>query len=471
MVLIESFSGIRGIYGKELTDEVITRYAYAYFELLIEKNKNPKIVIGRDSRPSGEQVLNYLTEGLDCEIIDVGVLPTPAIENAVRFFNCDGGIIITASHNEPEYNGFKFLDKDGAILRPKEIDFVINRFHEINKKPISSEKADENSSNVSCRVNNVFNQKIIYKRNEAIEEYKKFLKEILKTSKIDCDIKILVDPNGGSGIVCKEIFDEFGVNGHYINMKEGEFKRAVEPNETSLKYLTPEINKNNCEFGIGFDCDADRVEILLNNGSLVSGNQILALIAEEILAKTQKNNKTIVVNDATSYIVKEMVEKYNANWVEVEVGEIIVVDEMIRTESQIAGEGSNGGVIIPPSRCRDGILTILILLKLIKEAQKSLKELIESLPKYYYFKEKIKLDEDFSLIRDKIKSIYQSEGFEIIQTGDNTGGLKMIKDNSWVWLRQSKTEDKVLRIITDSKDKDVSLKLLDEAKKFLHNII
>jgi phosphomannomutase len=521
MALIESFSGIRGIYGEELTKEVITKYAYAYFELLIKKNKNPKIVIGRDTRPSGVEVLSHLIEGLDCEIIDIGALPTPAIENAVRFFNCDGGIIITASHNEPEYNGFKFLDKDGAVLRPEEIDFVINRFHYIKNINLGELNSDSNQHFVNYKNNSqnanshlkvgdtkAFNSpssppkksvegflgpknssegifrnpkhksegfgdienkhsKIIYKRNEALEEYKKFLKEVLKTEKLDCNIKILVDPNGGSGVVSKEIFDEFGVNAFYVNMVEGKFNRLIEPNEVSLKYLMEEANKYNCEFAIGFDCDADRVEILLNNGNLVSGNDILAIIAEEILSHSIKKNKTIVVNDATSYIVKEIAMKYNAIWKEVEVGEINVVDEMINLGSVIGGEGSNGGVIIPPSKCRDGILTFLVLLKIINETGKPLKEIIEKLPKYYYFKEKIKLKEDFYLIRERIKNFYKGKGFEILETGNKTGGLKTIKDNSWIWFRQSKTEDKVLRLIVDSKDEEVSLRLLEEAKKLL----
>ncbi len=450
MVLVESFSGIRGVYEEDLTDEIAERYAYAYYELLVQKTKNPKIVIGRDTRPSGKAVLNSMIKRLNCEIIDAGVLPTPAIENAVRAFNADGGIIITASHNEPDFNGFKFLDTDGALLRPKDNEFVINKFHEIKKIEYSCNK-----------------QKMMNMEKEALDEYKTFLKDILKTDTINSKIKILVDPNGGSGILSKEIFDEFKVNAEYINMEEGEFKRLVEPNEALLRYLLYEINKNKCDFAIGFDCDADRVEILLNDGSLVSGNQILALISEEILSHSNKD-KTIVVNDATSYLVKEIGDRYNAQWKEVEVGEINVVDEMIKTKAQIGGEGSNGGVIILPSKCRDGILTILVLLKLIEEKKKTLKEIINELPKYYYFKEKIKLKEDFVFIREKIKDHYLKNGFEILETGDKTGGLKAIINSSWIWFRQSKTEDKVLRIIADSKDENISIKLLEEAKGLLN---
>ncbi len=445
MALVESFSGIRGIYGKELTEEVILRYAHAYNYFLKKKSSRPTIVIGMDSRPTGKEIFNLLIKGLDCEVINVGLLPTQIIENAVREFNCDGGIIISASHNEPEYNGFKFLDIDGAILRPNDIDSII-----------------ENTKNEDITIKK---NEIIYKRKEAIEIYKKFVKEILKLNKVESKIKILVDPNGGSGIITKEIFDEFGINAEYINMEAGKFNRLIEPNELSLKYLQKHIIEKKCDFAIGFDCDADRVEILLDNGELVSGNQILAIIAEEILSKSLTKN--LVVNDATSYIVKEIAEKYNSSFIEVEVGEINVVDEMIRKNSPIGGEGSNGGVIILPSRCRDGILTVLLLLKIIAKKNKSLINIIKELPKYHYIKEKVTIKEDFSSIKSGIKKYYLENGFEILQTGDESGGLKAIKNNSWIWFRQSKTEDKILRIIADSKDKNTSIGLIEEAKKIL----
>ncbi|MCX6742575.1 MAG: hypothetical protein NTX24_05420 [Candidatus Pacearchaeota archaeon] len=453
MALVESFSGTRGIYGTELTEEDIRKYALVYLEFLKKRSPDKSenkitVVIGRDTRPSGKAILNTFLRYLDCNIIELDILPTPIIENAVREFQADGGIIISGSHNEPEYNGIKLLDKDGAILRPKDIDFVIKRVHEGNF---------ENNENRK-------EKGIINKKREAIQSYKKLLKEILKTNNINSS-KILVDPDGGAGISSKDIFDEFGINASYINIKPMEFNRLIEPNESSLKYLEKEIKKQGCDFAIGFDCDADRVEVLLNDGTLVSGNHILALIVEEIISNSKE--KTVIVNDATSYVVKEVTERNQGTFKEVEVGEINVVDEMLNSNSLISGEGSNGGVIIFPTRCRDGILTILFLLKIISEKNKSLKELIKGLPEYYYIKEKVKIKEDFLKTRNKIKSYYKNKDFKIQETGDETGGLKALKENSWVWFRQSKTEDKILRVIIDSKDKDTAEELLKEAKKLV----
>jgi phosphomannomutase len=450
MALVESFSGIRGIYGTELKEEDVRKYALAYMKFLKKRNPDKNelnVVIGRDTRPSGEEIFNIFIKNLNCEIINLNILPTPIIENAVRAFQADGGIIISGSHNEPGYNGFKLLDKDGAILRPKDIDFVIRNVHE------SDFGEDENRNNT-----------IINKEQEAMVAYKKLLKEILKTDKINSP-KILVDPNGGAGISAKEIFDEFGINAHYVNMKQMEFNRLVEPNRVSLKYLEQEIKKQSCDLAIGFDCDADRVEILLDDGTLVSGNHLLALIVDEIISKSKE--KTVVVNDATSYVVKEITEKHGGIFKEVEVGEINVVDEMLNSNSLVSGEGSSGGVIIFPTRCRDGILTTLFLLKIISEKNKSLKQLIQELPEYCYIKEKIKINNDFLKMRDSLKDYYKNKGFRIQETGDETGGLKALKENSWVWFRQSKTEDKILRIIVDSRDNGVAESLLKEAKELV----
>jgi len=305
---------------------------------------------------------------------------------------------------------------------------------------------------------------VINRRAEAIDAYKKLLKGILRTDQIHGP-KILVDPDGGAGILSKEIFEEFGVNASYVNMQPMEFKRPVEPNAQSLRYLQQEIRKQSCEFAIGFDCDADRVEILLDDGILVSGNHILALIVEEILPKSKE--KTVVVNDATSYVVKEITEKNQGTFKEVEVGEINVVDEMLRTNSPVGGEGSNGGVIIPPIRCRDGIATTLFLLKTLSTKGKSLRHLIKELPEYHYLREKLKIKNDFWNIRNKIKDYYINKGFRIQETGDETGGLKALKDDSWIWFRQSKTEDNLLRIMIDSKDKGKAESLLAEARSLL----
>lgn len=458
MALMQSFSGIRGIYGKDLTDSIAVKYAHSYCSFLRNKTnkKNLVIVIGMDTRPSGPKLRDAIIGILDCNFIDVGIAPTPAIEFAVRHFNADGGIIITASHNEPYWNGFKFLGNDGAILNEKEMSLVINNF---KMKPLQN-------------FHKIGDRKLLEKNSEAIRKYTEFIQGILGRENIEriknSKQKIVLDPNGGTGMAAKKVLESIGVNVVGVNMVYGEFNRLIEPNEDSLVYLKNIIDANNADFAAGFDCDADRIEILLNNGLLVSGNCILALVVDEMLSNSgNPKNKLVVVNNATSNVVRDVAEKFGARVKEVEVGEANVAEEMRKSGAIVGGEGSSGGVIIPPSKCRDGILTLVAILSIVAKKQKRLADIVEELPKYYALREKLEFDNaKHDKIKKSIKNYYSKKGHEIREAGGARGGLKVVTGKkSFVWFRASKTEGNIFRIISDSDKKDEAERLMGEAVK------
>jgi phosphomannomutase len=304
-------------------------------------------------------------------------------------------------------------------------------------------------------------KKITKKHNDLIDKYCNFLNKIV--GKVDNNVKVILDVNGGAGIILDEIIKKLNIdNIIIINDEKGEFKRKIEPNKESLKGLKSEVNKENAEFAAGFDSDADRVEILLKDGGLVDGNYLLALIVDDVLSK---DNGVVVTNDATSNVVRAITEKHNCTVKEVEVGEINVVDKVLELDSPIGGEGSNGGVILPPSRCRDGILSILYLLNIINSKKRSLKELIDELPKYYTTQKKIKFNKkaDNKTIKKKIKDYYSDKKYKIQETGDITGGLKIVIDkDTFVWFRFSKTEENLLRVIVDSDNQAETDRLLGQ---------
>ncbi|MBI2658697.1 hypothetical protein HYX05_01165 [Candidatus Woesearchaeota archaeon] len=410
MALMQSFSGIRGIYGKDLTESIAVRYAWAYLSFLKDKTgKNkPIIVIGIDTRQSGAKLSDAIMGILDCSFIDVGIAPTPAVEFAVRHFNADGGIIITASHNEPYWNGFKFLGSDGAVLNENEMNIVLNNFRLKTLK----------------NFHKIQERKILEKNTEAIKEYIEFL----------------------YGIVGIE---------------------NIEPNEDSMVYLKNIIDEKNADFAAGFDCDADRVEILMKNGQLLSGNCILALAVDEMLSTINNpKSKTVVVNDATSNAVREIVQKYGAKLKEVEVGEINVIEEMQKSKAIIGGEGSSGGLIIPPSKCRDGILTLLMILAIAAKKEKKLHDILDEFPKYFTLRKKIEFDASkHSIIKKHLKDYYSKKGFETRENGIK-GSLKVITGkNSFVWFRASRTESNIFRIMSDSNKKEEAERLMEEAVK------
>lgn len=472
MPLIESFSGVRGIYNDGLDEQVAVRYCYAFLNFLKKKYGNRlKIVVGTDTRPSKDILKGALMGVIDCDIIDLGIASTPMVEFAVRHFKTDGGVIITASHNEPYWNGFKFLDNDSSILKPEDMDKVINIFSKINK--LNNEEFFNKYLYKNKDPKKLNIKKVIKKYEEVNRKYSDFVLSFL--SKQDKDeirnskLKIILDPNGGTGIIAKQILESLGVRVKGINMKHGFFNRQVEPNEDSLLYLTNKVRGGNYDFAAGFDCDADRVEIMTSKG-LVSGNSLLALISDDILKKSK--NKVIVVNNATSSMVRGIAERHNAKYVETEVGEANVVGKMYDLKAPIGGEGSSSGVIIPPSRCRDGILTLVYLLKILASGGKKLEELIETLPQVHNLKRKISVDpKKYAMIKNKLRGLYERKGYKVL-TPKNSESLKInLHNNSFVWFRVSKTEANVLRIIADAPEKDQAENIVEEALNLIKPLV
>src|SRR3989344_6803313 len=454
MPLVESFSGIRGIYGKDLNESIAVRYAYSYLSFLRNKTKKktPIIVIGMDTRHSGPKLKEAIIGILDCSFIDVGIATTPAVEFAVRHFDADGGIIITASHNEPHWNGFKFLAEDGAVLSEKDMSSVIRNskyfkdFHKIQER------------------------RILEKNSEAAKKYTEFILDIIGNDNLkkirNSKQKIVLDPNGGSGAIANKILESIGVEVIGVNMPYGEFKRQVEPTGDAMSYLKNIIDENHADFAAGFDCDADRVEILMKGGQLLSGNNILALIVYELLSKNKNpKSQTVVVNAATSNVVRDVAEKFGAKIKEVEVGETNVVEEMKKSKSAVGGECSSGGAIIWPTRCRDGILTLMAVHSVIAKEEKQLQDMIDIMPRYFNIKKKVEFEvKKHDAIKKHVKDYYSKKGFEIRETGGIKGGLKIVVNrNYFVWFRASKTESNVFRIISDSGKKEEAERLLEEA--------
>lgn len=434
-MIVESFSGTRGIFNKELV-ELSKRYAFVYGN----KIKPKTVVIGTDTRKGCDEIKQAMIQALPlCKIIDLGIAPTPVIEFAVRYFKADGGIIITGSHNEPEWNGWKLLQNSGAVLKAKDIAEVISEVKGVKEVELTKKE-------------------VVDKHKEAIDAYIDFALDLVGDVK---KFKIILDSNGGTALLMKELFEKAGVEAIFINDKPGEFKRKVEPNAESLAYLKDMVKKEKADFAAGFDCDADRVELVTEKG-VVSGQLVLAMVVDYILSKKKG---TVVTNDATSGVVEKIAEKHGCKIKEVEVGEISVVSEMERLNSPVGGEGSSSGAIVAPTKCRDGFLNILFILSLMSKRNKSLQEIIDSYPRFYTKITKIRCDPDKQTILRKKLINYFSKDNKIQLTGDETGGLKILFDGSYLWFRASKTEPGVFRIYADSPDEKEADELLKKGEE------
>jgi phosphomannomutase len=245
--------------------------------------------------------------------------------------------------------------------------------------------------------------------------------------------------------------------------------------------LALELLKNNFDFACGFDCDADRMEIILSPNSAfalkmgtpnVSGNYVLALACDAILQGT--SGEIVPTNDVTSYLVRDVIKKHNASVFEVEVGEINVVEAMEKNNSIIGGEGSCAGVVVAPIKCRDGIMIVVLALKLMAEQGKTLSEILIDYPAYFSDRTKLACSPEQAVaIRQKIENYFKEKGWDIKKTGDETGGLKAhLDENSYVWFRQSKTEPGIFRIYSEcDQSKEKATQLLEEGIKAFNKFL
>jgi len=472
--LIESFSGVRGIYGQGITEDLAYRYAFCFVKLFYKADDI--LIIGGDSRPSTNNLKQAMLKGFFNagvkKVFDLGLLPVQAAEYAVIKLKANGGVYITASHNEPEFNGWKFLKNDGAILYPDGADKLIYLVHNI--KETESSEGQKNGL------------EIINKHQEAINGYIEYVLEKIGPKSLEkikkSSFHLLADPNGGASIeVLENLFNKIGVKAEIINKEAGKFARLIEPKEESLKPLAQELLKSNYDFAFGLDCDADRMEIVLSPNSdfalkmgtpNVSGNYVLALACDAILEGT--SGQIVPTNDVTSYLVRDVVKKHSASVFEVEVGEIKAVEAMEENNSLIGGEGSNGGVIVMPLKCRDGIITVVLALKLMASQQKTLSEILIDYPAYFSDRTKLAcFPEKAIVIREKIENYFREKGWFIKKTGDETGGLKAhLDENSYVWFRQSKTEPGVFRIYAEcDTSKEKAKSLLEEGIKAFNQFL
>jgi phosphomannomutase len=443
-MIIESFSGIRGLFSPDLLDAA-KKYAKAYADFLYQDKKHPTVLVGRDSRSSGLAIQDALCRVLAQEGITIllaGILPTPALEFGVQHHKLAGGIIITGSHNPPEYNGWKLLQPTGAILTSGQAQEVIAKAQHAHYQEKDYQGKDIHDALVK----------------DYVHYAKKQVGKILPTT------DVLFDANGGAAAtILPELIEAFSLSATMINTTVGTFAHEIEPTQDALQTLVPLLQRKKIPFAFGFDCDADRVEIILADGNLINGNYILALIVDLIL---QESKGTVVTNDATSLLIRDVCAEHQCPVIEVEVGETNVVEKMNELKSPVGGEGSNGGVIIPPGQCRDGILTSLLILKLLGKEKKSLQELLARFPRHAQKTRKLPcLPEQITRINALLEKKFTSDGFRVERHGNEQGTVKAYKNNAFIFCRASRTEPGQFRIITDARDEQEAENLLQTAMR------
>jgi phosphomannomutase len=442
-------SGVRGIVGESLTPTVITRFAQAYGTY----TRGGRIVIGSDTRVSGEMVKYGVFSGLlscGCEIIDLGICPVPTLQLMLTHLQCDGGIMITASHNPIEWNALKFFSREGVYLNNEQFSYLVDIYHQGAFRKVEWQEYKNIIHNTEGI--NVHIKRILDSLHNIEEIRRKHFRVVLDAC------------NGAGAVSAPHLLKELNCDIVPINIvPNGIFPRNPEPLPENLAQASAAVKQTNADIGFAQDADADRLSIIDEKGNPVSEEFTVVIVINSFLRRITNANPTkekiVVVNLSTTKTVDDIAAKYNAKVIRSKVGEINVVETMKRNNAIVGGEG-NGGVIIPQVVYgRDSLSAMAYILSELAELNCKASELISTFPQYKMVKEKITCPTDkIWTIINKTKELYSQYQM------DTTDGIKIIFGDSWLHVRPSNTEP-VIRIVAEAPTQNDVSQIVTEYKK------
>ncbi len=418
-------NGIRGIPGKDLQPELIVKIGHA-----VSARLGKKIAIGRDGRISSPMISELLSASLlesGSDVYDTGMLPTPALQFYTGRKKFDGSVMVTASHNPPEFNGIKVVGSTGVEVSrqvEKEIEALVFAEAKLEKNNLATGELISVSDAIDVYLNGITSHVDIEK---------------IKAKKF----KVVIDAgNGMQALAAPKLMEELGCTAICINCEvDGNFPaRGSEPIPEKLTELAKEVRGLHADFGVAFDGDGDRAVFCDEKGTIQTGDKSGALLAYYVLSAKDK----VVTTIATSNLIDWVAEKKNAKLIRTKVGSVDVTDMMINTKAK-AGFEENGGFFFAPHQpVRDGAMTLALMLNALAEWKMKFSEVMAELPVFYQRKGKLSCPEE---LKDQILSriLNVADG-----NTDTTDGVKIsYPDDSWVLVRLSGTEP-IIRIFAES---------------------
>jgi phosphomannomutase len=442
MSLMVSISGVRGIVGTSLLPDTVVRYAAAFGEYCRRAGaQRPLVVIGRDGRPTGSGYAHIASSTLlaaGCDVLALGVAPTPTVALAVEREGAAGGIAVTASHNPAEWNGLKFIGPSGLFLTAAEnrVLWDIVRDGDVRFAPWDAQGAHRSDPGWLTRHCDM----------------------LLGLSLLDADVirarrfRVVLDCVNASGsTVVPRLLERLGCTVIPLYCDgSGRFPHAPEPVPANLTELAARVPAERADLGLAVDPDGDRLVLITERGEPYGEEYTIATAVAFVLGRHARTGggapPPVVVNLSTTRAVEDIAARHGARVVRTPVGEINVAQRMRSEGSLIGGEGS-GGVILPALHTgRDALAGIALILQMLAEHGGTLSALKDSLPRYEIAKGKVDLASGSApAILERLAGAARAAGARI--TADD--GLKLDFDDHWVHLRASNTEP-IMRIIAEA---------------------
>lgn len=419
--------------GVNLTPLDVAKFTAGYGMWIKEKHDHPKVVLGRDARPSGvlfRSIVESTLRAQGIDVVDLDLSTTPTVEMAVVNENAQGGIILTASHNPAGWNALKLLNEKGEFISAADGEAVLNW---------------SESEDIVFAEPKKFGQ---YRLDDTYIDW--HIDEILKLDLVNVEaikkrkFRVVLDAvNSSGGIAVPRLLKKLGVEVMELFCEpNGIFPHNPEPLPENLMQIRNELSGGDYDLGIVVDPDVDRLALICEDGEPFGEEYTLVAVADYVLSKKKGNT---VSNLSSTRALRDVTEKHGGSYAASAVGEVNVVEMMKATNAVIGGEG-NGGVILPELHYgRDALAGIALFLSHLAEFGKSASMLRAKFPSYYISKNKIELDADLDLdaVLVKLKAQYKNNPSSTID------GLKIEFDNEWVHLRKSNTEP-IIRIYAES---------------------
>jgi phosphomannomutase len=407
--LKKTISGIRGIFGEDLTLKDVLEFCNNFASLI----KSKKCVIGKDTRPSGSMIKNVASAALmknGIDIFNLETVPTPVVFREARKYGA--GLVISSSHNPIQWNGMKFII-EGRGINEDELPQII-KHQEIFQTNIGIEREISSS---------------------YIDDARKIIGDV------ENQPEIVVDIGGGAAKgFAPELLSKIGCSVKILNENLSGCTRGPDPTSDELTELITASNKK--EIGFAFDLDGDRL-VVVKNGKKQTPDVTLGLGVAKSLELGYKN---FVLSIDTSVSIEKFIKERGGRVHRSKVGEANVIDLMLKNNSQAGGEGSSGGFILPEfNYCREGILTSGLIASMLGTSE--FNEIINFMESYYQIREKIEINSKFhDEVIEQIKSKFSGDYSEAI----SLDGIKgIIDEDSWVLIRKSNTED-IIRVSAES---------------------
>ena len=440
-------SGIRGIVGETFTPELITRLGSSFGTYC----SGGKVIVGRDTRVSGEMVKHSLLGGListGCQVIDIGICPTPSLTIMIDELDVDGGVMISASHNPIEWNALKFYDSSGIILdEDAGKDFLsVYYLGDFDHKPWDGiHDVTYDHSTAERHLERIYT-------NTDIEAVRKAAP------------KVVIDScNGAGSIITPRMLEHMGCDTVKLHCEpDGLFPHNPEPVFKNLQDLSETVLRENADIGFAQDADADRIAVVSEKGEIIGEEMSLALAVDHVLS--QKTGP-VVTNMSTSKVIADIADRYGADLHITPVGEVNVAKKMKEVGAVIGGEG-NGGVICPViGSGRDSLAAVSIILEMCVQRDKPVSEIAAGFPRYEIVKQSIECPRGETV--RILKEVEKKYGESRVDTSD---GLKIYFEHSWVHIRRSATEP-IVRIISEASDREHARSLNTEFRDLMLGLI